>query len=116
MWPNRRQITGGVWLALGAVLLFGEMSELPGREFGLDWSYYLVAWGYPALCILGGILLLTGMPLGRWLITALALLLAAHAVTIWDKAERAPFSAKLWCVSMFTFAAWSIFVVHRRND
>jgi len=104
-----------MWLALGLVFLLTDIAELRDREFGLGFSYYFVVWGYLALCILGGALLLGGASLGKWLITSLAVLLVLYAVVIWAKAEGAPFWFQLWCGTMLAFGAWSIFLVQRRN-
>jgi hypothetical protein len=67
-------------LALGACFLLSDILELSHREFSLGWSYYLVLWGYLACCIGAGLLLLSGVVIGRWFVTALAVLLAICAV------------------------------------
>ena len=110
-----RQTTGVLWLALGATFLAIDIFELVNHEFFLGWSYYLVVWPYFVLCIVGGAFLFGSAPMGRWLVTVLAVLLALYGVMLWGKAEGAPLWAQLWCASMVAFAVWSIFLVQRRN-
>jgi hypothetical protein len=115
MWRRLTQVTGAMWLALGACFLLSDVLELSRQEFSLGWSYYVVMWGYLACCIGAGLLLLSGVAVGKWFVTALAVLLATYAVLVWGKAEGAPFHFQLWCASMFAFGVWSICLVHRRN-
>ena len=115
MWKRLTQATGAGWLTLGALFLFWDAIELPHREFSLGWSYYITLWGYLGLCVLAGSLLLTGHIIGKWFVTALAVLLAIYAALLWGAADGAPFWAQLWCGTMIAFAGWSICLVQRRN-
>ena len=115
MWKRLRQLTGGAWLALGAVLLLNEIAGLVDRESSFPFAYVLLWWAYLVLSVLGGAMLLCRASLGKWVITVLAGLLALYMVVIWSKAVGAPFWFQFWCGSLLAFAAWSIFVVQRRN-
>ena len=115
MWKRLRQITGGLWLAFGGTFLAIDAFELPHREFAMGRSYYVTVWGYFTFCILGGALLLTGIVRAKWLVTALAALLAIYALGIWGKAGGAPLIFQLWCAAMVIFSVWSIVIVQRRN-
>jgi hypothetical protein len=115
MWKRLRQLTGGVWLALGVVFLLNDFAELLDHGFSLNFAYYVVVWGYLILCILAGAILLNGAFVAKWLTTALAGSLALYIIIIWAKASDVPFWFQLWCGTILGFGAWSIFVVQRRN-
>ena len=108
-------MTGGLWAAFGGVFLAEEIVELPHREFFLGWSYYISLWGYLLLCLVGGGLLFAPPPLGRWLVTGLAVALGLYALALFAAAEGPPLWAQLWCGTMLSFGVWSIFLVQRRN-
>jgi len=110
-----RRITGGLWVIFGIGFLLADVLQLQDRMFSLGALYYLTLWGYLFFCIVAGAMLFAPVPLGRWLVTALASLLALYAVLIWVKAEGAPLWGQLWCSVMLFFAVWSIYVVHKRN-
>src|SRR5271169_2410463 len=84
MWARLKQITGGLWLALGAVFLLNEIAGIWLK--GSDWMFfnvlaYTFLGVYLVCCIVGGIRLFVGS--GRWLISVLAALLALYFIGIW---------------------------------
>jgi hypothetical protein len=115
MWLRLRQMTGALWLALGITMLAMDVLELKHSEFFFGWSYYLVGWSYFLLCVMGGVLLFGAAPLGRRLVTLLAVLLGLYALALWAEAEGAPLWAQLWFASLVGFAIWSLYLVQRRN-
>src|SRR5262245_51327382 len=100
-----RRITGGLWLMFGIGFRVVDLLELQHRD-SLGITYSLVLWGYLFLCIIGGAMLFGPAPLGRWLVTALASLLAIYAVLLWLNAEGPPVWAQLWLGAMLLFSVW----------
>jgi hypothetical protein len=109
-----RRITGALWLLFGIGFLVADFLQLQQGTFSLGFMYYIVLWGYLFFCVVAGVMLFGPVPLGRWLVTALASLLAAYAVLIWLKAEGAPLWGQLWCSAMLLFSVWSIYLVQKR--
>jgi hypothetical protein len=111
-----RQFTGAVWVAFAVAFLVIDSLAAMRSRFPLGWSYYLTTWGYLGVCILAGVLLFGPAPLGRWLITLLAGLLAVYSIIIWSEAGAdAAIWAQLWCLSMLAFAVWSVLIAQRRK-
>jgi hypothetical protein len=108
-----RRITGTLWLMFGIGFLAADLLELRHRD-SLGIMYSLVLWGYLSLCIVAGAVLFGPVPLGRWLVTAVATSLALYAVLLWLEAEGPPLWAKLWLSVMLLFSVWSIYLVQRR--
>src|SRR5438309_8004411 len=102
-----RRITGALWLMFGIGFLVADLLELRYRD-SLGIMYSLVLWGYLFLCIIAGAALFGPVPIGRWLVTAVASPLALYAVFLWLEAEGPPLWAKLWLSAMLLFSLWSI--------
>jgi hypothetical protein len=108
-----RRVTGALWLIFGIGFLVADLLELQHRD-SLGFMYSFVLWGYLFLCIVAGAMLFGPVPLGRWLVTAVATLLAAYAVLLWLEAEGPPLWAQLWLSAMLLFSVWSVYLVQRR--
>ena len=102
-----------LWLLFGATILMVDLGQFVAREFFLGWSYYLVAWGYLALCVVGGVLLFKPAPSGHWLISGLAVALAIYAVALAWVSEGAPLWVRASLFTLCAFAVWSILLVQR---
>ena len=103
-------------MIFGIGFLVADILELPDRKFSLGVWYYVTLWGYLFFCIVADLMLFGPVPLGRWLVTGLASLLALYAVFIWVEAGGAtPLWGQLWCSVMLLLAISSIYVVQKRN-
>jgi len=109
-----RRITGTLWVLFGIGFLGADILELQHRTFSLGFMYYFLLWGYLFFCIAAGALLFGPVPLGRWLVTVLAVLLTLYAVLLWIEAGGAPLWAQVWCSAMILFSAWSVYVAQKR--
>jgi hypothetical protein len=97
----------------GIGFLVADLLELQHRD-SLGIMYSLVIWGYLFLCSLAGAALFGPVPLGRWLVTAVATALALYAALLWFKAGGPPLWAQVWLTAMLLFSIWSIYLVQKR--
>lgn len=108
-----RRLTGTLWLLFGIGFLVADLLELAHRD-SLGIMYSLTLWGYLLLCVVAGAMLFGPVPLGRWLVTAVAVPLAAYAVLLWLEAKGPPLWAQLWLGAMLLFSVWSVYLVQKR--
>ena len=103
------KITGAGWLAFGAWFIGADLLEFTNGAGFAQLVVLLGSWGFLALCVLAGALLLSGHIIGKWLVTSLAVLLVIYAGLLGGKAEGAPIVYQIWCATTIAFAIWSVY-------